>query len=540
MKKFENFGVMIDMSRNAVMSVEGLKRFLVLLKKMGYNCAMLYTEDTYEVDGEPYFGYMRGRYSKDEMKEIDAFAADLGMTIIPCIQTLAHLNATFRWWKVPRDCDDILLTDDERTYELIDNMFSTLSECFSCRKIHVGMDEAHMLGRGKHLDIHGYETVNDIMKRHLARILEIAKKYDYEIMLWSDMYFRPWNNGRYAIPKCEMPKEIVESFPKEVIPVYWDYYQTTEKAYSDMIENHLQLSKNTWFAGGSWSWYGMVPFNRFTLESMIPALDACRKHRIKNVFMTMWGDDGAECSHFSQLPSLFYLAEYAKGNKDEAKIKAKFKRLTGIDFDEYMEIDCPNDVMEYTGHPRNPSKYMLYSDYFNDYLDYTVTPGVGVKYEEFAKKLHATAKKSRKYGYVFDTEAKLCDALAIKYELGLRTRRAYEAGDKAELERLAKNEYVKVAKLIDIYGKAFEKQWFMDNKPCGFDIQDHRLGAIIRRTDACRRRILDYVNGKIDHIQELDEALLPYRNNAEGQTTNVNNALLYSSTNLTHMSAIPL
>ena len=59
MKNFDTFGVMIDMSRNAVMSVASLKRFLELLKKMGYNMVMLYTEDTYEVDGEPYFGYMR-------------------------------------------------------------------------------------------------------------------------------------------------------------------------------------------------------------------------------------------------------------------------------------------------------------------------------------------------------------------------------------------------------------------------------------------------------------------------------------------------
>ena len=79
-KAFDTLGVMIDMSRNAVMSLDGLKRFLPLLKKMGYNCVMLYTEDTYEVNDEPYFGYMRGRYSKDEMKEIDAFAQSLGIT----------------------------------------------------------------------------------------------------------------------------------------------------------------------------------------------------------------------------------------------------------------------------------------------------------------------------------------------------------------------------------------------------------------------------------------------------------------------------
>ena len=538
MKNFDTFGVMIDMSRNAVMSLDGLKRFLPLLKKMGYNCVMLYTEDTYEVDGEPYFGYMRGRYSKAEMKEIDAFAASLGLTVIPCIQTLAHLNAIFRWGKFPRDCDDILLTDDERTYELIDRMFATLSECFVSRKIHIGMDEAHMLGRGKHLDIHGYETVNDIMRRHLDRVCETAKKYGYEVMLWSDMYFRPWNNGKYAIPKREIPQEVVDSFREDIIPVYWDYYKTTEKAYSDMIENHKQLSDKTWFAGGSWSWYGMIPFNRFTIESMLPALDACKKHGIRNVFMTMWGDDGAECSHFSQLPSLYYIAQYAKGVTDAEKIKAGFKRLVGIDFDEFMNIDCPNDVVPYEGRPRNPSKYMLYSDYFNDFLDYTVKEGAGQKYIAYSAELHATAKKSRKYGYVFDTAAKLCDVLAIKYELGLRTRKAYEAGDKAELERLARNEYVKASKLIDVYGKAFEKQWFADNKPHGFDVQDHRIGALIRRTDSCRRRILDYVNGRIDRIEELEEELLPYRK--EQESTNINRAQLFSTVNIIDMGSVPV
>ena len=508
---YRTLGVMIDMSRNAVMSLDGLKRFLPLLKKMGYNCVMLYTEDTYEVDNEPYFGYMRGRYTKEEMKEIDAFAASLGISVIPCIQTLAHLNAIFRWKKFPHDCDDILLTDDERTYELIENMLSTLSECFTSRKIHIGMDEANMLGRGKHLDKHGYETVNAIMKRHLERICEIAKKYDYELMVWSDMFFRPWNNGEYVIPKKEIPKEVIDSLPSSVIPVYWDYYQSKISVYDDMLENHKQLSDKTWFAGGAWSWLGFVPFNQFTLKTMIPALHACKEHQIKDIIFTMWGDDGAECSHFSQLPSLFYLAEYAKGNTDEASIKAKFKKFCGIDFDEFMQIDCPNNIIEHNGMPANPSKYMLYSDCFNDYLDYTVTEGAGEKYKEYAKALHETARKSLKYRYVFDTAAKLCEVLEIKYELGLRTRKAYEVGDKTELKRLAENEYTEVRKRLLVFIRAFEKQWMRDNKPHGFDVQEMRLGALLYRIDSCRRRILSYANGKINRIEELDEKLLPYK-----------------------------
>lgn len=204
--KFKTLGVMIDMSRNAVMNLESLKRFLVLLKKMGYNCAMLYTEDTYEVDNEPYIGYMRGRYTKDEIKEIDTFANSIGVTLIPCIQTLAHMSAAVRWRKFPVDDGDIMLVDDERTYELIDNIFATVSQCFSSKKIHIGMDEAHMLGRGKHLDIYGYEPTHALMKRHLKRVCEIAEKYGYEPLIWSDMFFRPWNNGTYLLPRKEMPK----------------------------------------------------------------------------------------------------------------------------------------------------------------------------------------------------------------------------------------------------------------------------------------------------------------------------------------------
>lgn len=529
-KRFDTLGVMIDMSRNAVMSLDGLKRFLPLLREMGYNCVLLYTEDTYEVNGEPYFGYMRGRYSVAEMKEIDAFAASLGITVIPCIQTLAHLNAYFRWKQVERDCEDILLTDDERTYELIDRMFATLSECFASRKIHIGMDEAHMLGRGKHLDRHGCENTNLIMKRHLARVCEIAERYGYEVMMWSDMFFRPWNEGKYTIPKCDIPKEIKESLPSSVIPVYWDYYQVDESVYGDMIENHKQLSGKTWFAGGAWCWYGFIPYNRFTLESMLPAIDACRKHGVKNIFMTMWGDDGAECSHFSQLPSLFYLAEYANGNTDEEKIKEKFKSFCGIDFDEFMQIDCPNDVIEYKGSPCNPSKYMLYSDYFNDFLDCSVKLGTGKVYRKFADKLYKTAAKSDAYGYVFDTAAKLCEVLELKYDLGLRTRNAYECGDKAELKRLAENEYVQVADRIRVFADAFRKQWRHDNKPHGFDVQELRLGGLIYRTDSCRKRILDYVNGKEARIEELDEPLLPYRE--KEKSFELNSTPLMSTANL--------
>ena len=94
---FKHFGVMLDCSRNAVMKPETVKKYIDLLARLGYNTLMLYTEDTYEVDNQPYFGYLRGRYSKEELKDIDAYAASKGVELIPCVQALAHLNAIMRW-----------------------------------------------------------------------------------------------------------------------------------------------------------------------------------------------------------------------------------------------------------------------------------------------------------------------------------------------------------------------------------------------------------------------------------------------------------
>ena len=75
------YGVMMDCSRNGVMTVKAVKEYADILKKMGYDTLMLYTEDTYEVDGEPFFGYLRGRYSKEEIKEMDAYCNSIGMKV---------------------------------------------------------------------------------------------------------------------------------------------------------------------------------------------------------------------------------------------------------------------------------------------------------------------------------------------------------------------------------------------------------------------------------------------------------------------------
>ena len=515
MKKYRTFGIMIDLSRNAVMTVESLKNYLTILSKMGYNMAMLYTEDVYEITGEPYFGYLRGRYSKEDLKELDAYADSIGIELVPCIQTLAHLATFLRWGKVPTEDADCMLADEERTYELVDKMIATCRECFKSDKIHLGMDEAGGIGRGRHLDLHGFEDPSVIIKRHLYKVNDIAKKYGYEHpMIWSDMFFRPWNDHKYEeyIGRKEVPAEIIDSVPENMELVYWAYSDDNRDVYDAMLYNHKQFKNPLWYAGGIWGWIGRTPVNAYSIETMKRAIDACGKYNIKDVFMTLWGNYGNECSRYSHLAALYHVIQYAKGNNDLEKIKRGFKRIVGADYDDFMLLDLPNSPgsPEMGEHRNNPSHYMLYSDYFLGYLDYTVKEGAGEEYKSYAEKLYAAARRTRKYKSIFVSEALTCDILYHKYELGIKTRRAYKAADREALLSLAKNDYTAIEKLIPKLLTVSRELWYWESKPYGFDIIERKLGGLLARTNSCKQRITDYANGKIDSIPELAEEILPY------------------------------
>ena len=119
---FSLFGNMIDCSRNSVLTVDAVKKYVRFLASCGMNMMMLYTEDTYEIKEYPYFGAYRGRYTAEELKEIDDYAFKFGIEVIPCIQTLAHLKTALRWpvFDEISDTDDILLVGDEKTYKFIE------------------------------------------------------------------------------------------------------------------------------------------------------------------------------------------------------------------------------------------------------------------------------------------------------------------------------------------------------------------------------------------------------------------------------------
>lgn len=498
----KRLGTMIDCSRNAVMKKETVFRWIDITSKMGYNCLMLYTEDTYEMDGHPYFGYLRGRYSQAEIREIDAYAAAKGMELIPCIQTLAHLRSIFNWsvYHDVHDCHDILLVGEEKTYQLIDDMLRTCAECFKSRTVNVGMDEAMFMGLGKYLQKNGYENRTDILLRHVQKVAELARKYGQQLIMWGDMFFYLAERG-YSL------EDVQKKIPENVQLIYWDYNSRDKKHYQDRLYKYRKICKETWFAGGIWSWTGFTPHNGFTLETVKAAMPVMHKANVENILYCLWGDDGAECSKFTTLPAVYTIARMAQGEQDMEKIKQGFVQMFGFSFDLFMQLDLPL-TPEKEKDFNNPEKKMLYNDPLMGIHDGTVLPGGGKRYMDQAAALEE-GRVHPVYGYLFDTQQKLCQLMALKYGFGLRLRKAYQEKDHRALIACMLECETILEKMENFY-TAFEKQWHIENKPHGFDIQDLRLGGVMRRMEHVKRKISRYLHGATDTIPELEENILPY------------------------------
>ncbi len=510
--QYDSISYMADCSRNAVLNIETVKKLIRTLSMLGYNELQLYMEDTYEIEGEPMFGYLRGRYTQNELKEMNAYAQNYDVELVPCIQTLAHIKQIQRWAQYAGlfDCNDILLCGDEKVYALIDKMFSSLANCFSSRKIHLGMDEAHMLGRGRYLTQNGYRDPILIFVEHLNKVNEIAKKYGFKCMIWGDMFHRLCNGsyeGNFSdgANNITLTNEIMKKLPKDVELVYWDYYATQTEHYINMIDSYSSFENELWFAGGVWKFSGWVPHNNYAISTIKASIPAIKAKNIKKIMTTGWGDDGAECSIFAVLPSIAYFSLYALG-KTHAEIEDQFLALTGYTLENYLRVDDLHYLYSKSPVklPITVTKNALYNDLFLGYLDKLHK---GERKECFEKAiLRMKEVPNGEYDYIFKTLVSFGEVMMLKYDMGIRIHNAYDKKDKTELSKIVEDIDLLIIKLEEFY-EAFRTCWYTENKPQGFEVQDLRLGGLNMRLKNCKRVLQSYINGEIEEIPELKEKL---------------------------------
>lgn len=522
---FSSCGMMLDCSRGAVPRVETIEQFQCRMALMGANLLLLYTEDTYEVPGQPYFGYLRGRYTQQELRRMDASAWQLGIEMVPCIQTLAHLERVLQWYRQfveVRDTDSVLYVGKPETYRLLEQMIRAASAPFRSRRIHIGMDEAFGLGLGHRLQERGFVSAKELMKVHLNHIVSILEKLGLEAMMWSDMFFHACSPADMAYaPGTVLTEEILRQIPSSIEQVYWHYYSEDEATYDAFFCQHDRMNSKVAFAGAAWSWNGHATDYRKAFRVAPAALHQCKKHGVQDVFITAWMDDGAEANIHSLLLGLQLYCEYNyAGDAGLQQLGPRFEICAGASAESFYNISKLNVV---PGLPLQKAattsviKNLLYEDPLVPILESDFEGLLdGGYFADLANEYQASSEKYPAYSRMFRYYRELAKTAALKCDWHNQAAGIIRRKERSKIPQLCSLAENLIRQLFSL-SDAWRDLWYSDNKPFGFEVLDIRIGGCISRFRTAIVRLQAFERGEISDIEELTCEKLPFLRNADGE-----------------------
>lgn len=500
---FDMCGVMLDMSFGSVTKPAGVKKYLDYMALFGMNMLMLYTEDTYEVKEYPLLGYQRGRYTVEELRELDAYAAELGIEIIPCIQTFGHMKQFLRYKAnaAIKENEAVLLPGEEKTYEFIEACIAVCRKAFRSNRIHIGCDETGGLGFGASYKRDGLRDRFEVFNEHITRVVGICKKYEFHPMMWSDMYFSlAGNTGRAYGLDAIVPQYAIDSMP-EADMVFWEYYRLDNRFYSHNIKVHQTFNRKTVFAGGIWTWNGQAPNFVHTYNTASPGLQECLKNGVREVLGAGWAY--GDINHIQALPCLAIYSEYCWRGIDVTKeeiedVAAFVTGLNGEMCEAISDFYCDEEG------DSNIGKIMLWSDPLINLLCYDFDLP---KYEKCFKRGLSVFEKYPDAPYVDFYKVLFRCALA-KTRLHMTFRDRYKAGDKEWLREFSQKTLPEMKRDFEKLYEIHDKLWHEECKTHGWEKLGNAYAAAIDRIGYTKREVDRYLNGDIEEIEALEPEIV--------------------------------
>lgn len=511
---FKTLTLMLDISFRGPITLDGIKEYLRFLATMGYNQLLFYAEDMYEMPAKyKHFGYMRGRYSAAELRELDDYAYNIGIEIVPCIQTLGHMQHYLKWKESApyRENANVLQPDDEATDEFIRDMLVAASTPFRSKRIHVGLDETAGLGLGKSLTKHGYRKPIDIFINHVNKVAKMCEELGLRPQMWNDMIFcySSKNHEKYA-EDTVIPQHIIDAMPKNMDLILWHY---AEQLGCDeyMIDKNLAIGNPVIYIGGVWIYCGALPDNVYSKLGNEVAIRACKKKDIDEIGIAVWSY-GTTVYQTSLLEANRY-AELAFEDTSD-KLPERFEHLTGASYDAFMDMSNLHALYKEGEVDYDSMKYDE-RFYGNKFMWQDIMLGIfdeklfreprADHYKMMADEYRAYVAKNDSWRWLYEYCYAVFTYMYHKCFIAERLVPCYKSGDRETLRLIAEEKLPALERAILELSRAHmvHKDRFM--RPFGTEANDRMYGTMLMRTRYAIHRINDYLVGNTYSLAELEE-----------------------------------
>jgi len=274
-------GVAQDVSRGQVCTVENAKRYIKKLSHYKMNFYCIYIEDMFSHPNHPLIGKERGAFSCEEIKEIDAYAKNHFIELIPIFECLGHVDNILqhkKYWHLGEfpGAQSLDISNPE-IYPFLTDYISKLSECFSTQYFHIGCDESFDVGKynsKEYIEINGKSQA---LAEFYNKIYDISKK----------------NNNKNVIMYDDIVRkdaDILENLKKDMILMYWEY---NPKIKNPPVEKFIEAGHRVIVSPSMLNWNRNFPDNKNASQNIINMIEIAYKYR-KNgclgVLTSTWGD----------------------------------------------------------------------------------------------------------------------------------------------------------------------------------------------------------------------------------------------------------
>ena len=220
---FANRGIMIDVSRDKVPTMETLYRMVDMLSSWKINQVQLYTEHTFAYKNHKTVWKDASPMTGMQIKKLDAYCREHFIELVPNQNSFGHMA---RWLKhqpynqyaeAPEGYETewgfyepfALCATDPRSVALVNELLDELIPNFSSDQINVGCDETHDLGMVRTKEICRERGTGRVYLDFLLKIHARVEKHGKVMQFWGDII-------------KEYP-ELIPELPENIIAMVWGY-----------------------------------------------------------------------------------------------------------------------------------------------------------------------------------------------------------------------------------------------------------------------------------------------------------------------------
>ncbi len=276
---FRYRGVLHDVTRGKVPTLDTLKGIIEYLGNLKMNVLQLYVEHVFAFRRHPDISRMTGALTAEDIFALDEHAHKHHVDLQPNLQSFGHMK---RILSMPRyrelansDARWTIAPGEAKTYAFLDDLYSEYLPCFSSGVLNANCDETWDLGEGRSRGRVEKQGVGAVWLGHVKKLRALAKRYGKRLAVWGDV---PLGN----------PK-IIKQIPRDVIMLNWGYGAkhrfSSSKAFADAKLEH-------WVCPGTNAWSSLFPRMETACRNIAGFAAAGKKSGATGFLNTDWGDGG--------------------------------------------------------------------------------------------------------------------------------------------------------------------------------------------------------------------------------------------------------